>query len=566
MKKLNIMNQIKYILFIAVVFLFTACEDFLETRAQGSLDEEVLLNEDGIDLLLTSVYAALAPGVYLSDTYVNWISGSIAGGEANKGSSASDQPDIRSYEFYNITSSNSYAQSKWEELYDLIARANSTIKTLDKATELSEDFVLQTRGELQFLRAYAFFELRKAYHYVPYVDESYKDVDPKIYNDEDIYPHIISDLESAIENLPEVTSSGKANYWSARSLLAKVYIYQGNFSNAEGMLKDIIENGINSSGEKFSLMSNFSDVYHISMESLNTESIFSINHSTDASGSWDNTAWIFCYPVGLFSTSGYGFFQPSYDLVNSYQVNANGLPYLDNSYRGFPSVTNISSGEAISDTSITVDPRLDWTVARPDLPVKDFGMWSSSYIRDIDYGGPFFMNKFLHWDSEGNSLFGNTMNYHVIRLADVILMYAECLAENGKPEEAREYVNMIRKRAANDVVTLDNGNRAANYHVGEYTASQFDTKEKALLAIRFERKLEFALEGHRFYDLVRWGSNYAKEQLDAFTTYEQTKLVHYASTEPFDERRIYYPIPLEEIQTVGIDSDGEYYLQQNDGY
>lgn len=555
------------ILFTAVVFLFSACEDFLETRPQGSLDEVAFQNEEGIDLLVTSVYSALSSTGYLGDTYNNWISGSVAGGDANKASSASDQPDIMYFELFNVNSSNSKILEKWSVLYNMISKANSTLKTINKAEDLSDDFRAKKIGELKFIRAYGFFELRKSFHFVPYIDETFEENDPKIYNNEDIYPYIIADLEDAIDKLPEITGSGRANFWAAKALLAKVYVYQSDFSAAEPLLKDIIDNGVTSTGTTYELMQNFSDVYRIATEATNTEAIFSINHFTDGTGSMDNNGWSFCWPLGLFTPfSGFGFYHPSFDLVNSYQVDENGLPYLDNGYRELPSVTTIADETASSDLSIAVDPRLDWTVARPDMPVKDFGMWQPYHIRDMNYGGPFFLNKMLHWNADGGgALLSNTMNYHVIRLADVILMYAECLAENGKPQDARQYVNMIRERAANQVVTI-NGTDAATFHIEIYPESQFNNQEDALKAIRFERKLELAMEGHRFFDLARWGSSYAKQELDAFTSYEKHYLPHYDQAEPFEEFRIYYPLPITEIQTTGKDENGNAYLEQNEGY
>lgn len=557
------------ILFAALILFITGCKDFLDTRPQGSLDEVAFQNERGIEMLMTSVYSALSPYGVLIDAYVNWASGSLAGGEANKGSSASDFSDLTAFELYKVNSSNGFISGKWGILYNLIAKANSTIKTINKSDNLSADYKNVKIGELKFLRAYGFFELRKSFHYVPYIDETFEDNDPKVYNNEDIYPKIIADLKDAMVKLPKITGSGRANYWAAKALLARVYVYQSDFVAAEPILKDIIDNGVTSTGATYKLMANFSDVYRIATEASNTEAMFSINYFTDSSASFNNVGWAFCWPLGLFPPfSGYGFYQPSFDLVNSYQVNDEGLPYLDNGYRNRPSVTTIDgSGNATSTLSIAVDPRLDWTVARPGMPIKDYGMWQPMYIRDMNYGGPFFVNKMLHWKAEGGgAILANTMNFHVIRLADVFLMYAECLAQNGKPANARQYVNMIRDRASKKVVTLSSGLPAATFKIGIYPDSQFDSKDKALQAIRFERKLELALEGYRFYDLVRWGSSLAKTELDGIGAYEKKYLSHYDQTQPFEAFRSYYPIPLTQIQTVGKDKSGNDYLKQNDGY
>ncbi|MBN1158793.1 MAG: RagB/SusD family nutrient uptake outer membrane protein [Bacteroidales bacterium] len=564
----------KFILMFAVYTLITACsEDFLSIRPQGSTDEAALQTEDGIELLLASVYNVLTykGGIWFGNAsaYTNWLYGSCAGGEATKASNAGDLPWMQDFELLIVLSSNNFVEGKWITHYACIARANSAMKTMAKAENLSSSLRSQVLAELKFLRALSYFELRRAYKMVPWIDETFTENDPKVRNDQDVYPKIEADLQSVIADLPEITGSGRANKWAATALLAKVYMYQGKFTEAEPLLKDVIDDGVNSKGVPFSLMDNFSDVYHVSTEGSNTEAVFEINCFTNAARNNANIGWLGCYPIGLFTGSGYGFFHPTYDLVNSFQVDANGLPYLDNSYRTMPSVTNVVAGVASTDTSIAVDPRLDWTVCRPDLPVKDFGMWKPAYIRDMVYGGPFFANKILHWNSEdaiARTNTGNTMNYHVIRLADVILMYAECLAENNKWEDARDYVNMIRLRAKDSDVVMNGALRGANYRIDEYPVEQFDSKDEALQAIRFERKLELALEGHRFFDLARWGASYAKQELDAFTDYEQNKIAHYALAAEFNVNRVYFPIPLTQIQTAGKDENGEDYLQQNTGY
>jgi hypothetical protein len=153
-------------------------------------------------------------------------------------------------------------------------------------------------------------------------------------------------------------------------------------------------------------------------------------------------------------------------------------------------------------------------------------------------------------------------NYKFMRVADLLLMAAEAEVEAGSLEKAREYVNMVRDRADNQVVRDANGNPAANYNIGTYPGPWAD-KTMARNAVRFERKLELALEGHRFFDLVRWGI--ADTELNAFLAYEKPFLsAGYGSATFTKGKNEYFPIPQRQIdlQTSGGSSN----LNQNPGY
>ena len=228
------MKQIgKIIIIFIAVALVTACKkEFLESRPQGSLDEAAFQNEKGISLLITSVYAGLteAPPLYLqgTDPLNNWLYGSVAGGESTKGSSLSDQPQMTDYESFIVNPSNAFNNRKWVILFDGVSRANNVLKTINKTTTISESYKKQATGEVQFLRALLYFELRRSYNKVPWMDETFIENDPKVKNDQEIYPKIEADLQNAITNLSVVTGAGRANFWAAKALLAKVYIIRKN--------------------------------------------------------------------------------------------------------------------------------------------------------------------------------------------------------------------------------------------------------------------------------------------------------------------------------------------------
>ncbi len=153
-------------------------------------------------------------------------------------------------------------------------------------------------------------------------------------------------------------------------------------------------------------------------------------------------------------------------------------------------------------------------------------------------------------------------NVVLLRFADVLLMAAEAEIEVGSLTKAMEYTNMVRARAANSAgfVTTADGKPAANYVISPYPAASFANKEIARSTVRFERKLELAEEGQRFFDLVRWGI--AAPTLNAFLAYEKTKLANAYSGATFTAGKNEY-LPLPQTQ---IDLQSKEILKQNPGY
>lgn len=173
------------------------------------------------------------------------------------------------------------------------------------------------------------------------------------------------------------------------------------------------------------------------------------------------------------------------------------------------------------------------------------------------------------------------LNYTIIRYADVLLMAAECEVEVGSIEKAREYVNMVRSRAANSdgFVKRDDGSNAANYQITAYELDftsysaliqqslgvSISPKDLARLVVQFERKLELAMEGHRFYDLVRWGVD--QTEINQYLAYE-----HGAGRLPntlpasgaYKDFHKYLPIPQPQLDLVNV--GGEVNVTQNPGY
>lgn len=567
----NMKIMLSIISVIILVGLFTSCDKTMDLSPQGSVDAAALSNTAGVDLVVVAAYASLTESYY-TGVINNWLTGSVYGGDANKGTDPGDQPYMDELELHGSLANNRIFNEKWIFCYNGIKCTNTAINQINNTPEIGDDLRNRRLGEMKFLRAHFYYDLRRHFHMVPFIDEILASTSNNILakNDSDVLPNIEADLSGAIQLLPNIQDAvGRPNVWAAKAYLAKVYMFQGKFSEAVTLLKDIIDNGVNSKGVKYQLQTKYSDNFSIAMEN-SSETVFSVQHSTDAVGANANydhmTNSLY---GGALNFGGYGFFQPSYVFVNSFQVDVNGLPLLDGSYMDYviPG-TNILGASQVNDAdrTIPVDPRLDHTVGRRGIPFYDWGFPKNNWVRNQSNGGDFMPKKNLPRSSDSQIVTrGSALNTDIIRFADVLLWYAEALAETGQLEAAREYVNMIRERAANDLVMFE-GTPAANYKVSPYPASYFDTKEKSLEAIRFERKLEFGMEGIRFFDLQRWGFDLAKKELDFYTSKEKSYIVKYAGAVPFSEHMMYFPIPEAQIVSMHTDKNGDPYLTQNPGY
>lgn len=580
----------------AVVLGAIACKDeFLEVPVTGQISESQLTTPAGLEGLLIGVYAQLmgAPdngggsaGGEWNGGATNWVWGSIRGGDANKGSNAGDFNSITPIERFEVQVTNSEVQFKWEGSFEGVARANTLLKIMAKADEVSEAQKTRIAAEARFLRGHFYFELRKNFKMVPWVDETMTDEEAKkVPNNTDIWPKIEADFQFAVDNLPETHSQiGRANKWAAMSYLAKAYMYQRKFNEAKQLFDDIIANGTTTDGTPYGLHPDFGDLFSLGGEN-SAESVFAYQATGGASSTYNSLHEVAMhqpYSTAAGETAGSdccGFFHPSFDLAASYRTQ-NGLPLLDGSYRTGTNELVTDQGKA-SDEAFTpdagpLDPRLDHTVGRRGIPWLDWGNIhpGKAWIRDQNFAGPYTPKKYAldkteygTRDASGWTPGYQATNFMIIRFADVLLMAAEAEVEVGSLEKAREYVNLVRSRAANAsafVKNLEGTADAANYVISTYDLPWTD-QTAARNAVRFERKLELALEGHRFYDLVRWGN--AAEVLNAYLSYEASKLSNQFGgatfTAPADE---YLPIPQTEIDLQGKDDSGGNVLTQNDGY
>ncbi len=552
----------------------TSCSDeFLDVQPLGVLSEANLANRIGVDLVLTGAYSLMdgvqtnvgSPSSDWQGAADNWVYGSVASDDAYKGSNAGDQPEISVIEAYNHTADLLHFRGKWRAVYDGVARSNDVILLTAKAADMTDAQKTLAIAQARFLRGHYHFEARKTFNKVPYLNEvTYNPADAnstKVSNTEEIWPKIEEDLKFGYDNLPSrwAGQPGRATKWAAGAMLAKAMLFQGKYAQAKPILEDIIANG------GYRLVDRYQD-NHRAASNNNSESIlevqFSVNDGAAISNN-GNRGGTLNYPYGGGAlTTCCGFFQPSQNLVNNFKTDANGLPVLNFNNQDLP-------GDNSQTYAGPIDPRLDHTVGRDGVPYLDWGIHNPQYIRDRTYGGPFSPKKQSPLRAENGSLTWsnnprqNANNYRMIRLSHVMLWLAECEVEVGDLNKARDLVNQLRKRAANPdgFVKLADGQPAGNYVVNEYTTPWTD-KAVARNAVRTEHRLEFAMEGHRFFDLVRWGI--ADQTINSYLAVEQTKRTYLRGTAFVAGKHEYFPIPNQEILNSSL--GGTATLTQNNGY
>jgi hypothetical protein len=182
------MKRSQYIAILAITAVgltFDSCKESLEIPAQGALSDQTLATESGVDALLTGAYAAL-DGQYNNGSALNlasgsdawqaspsnWVYGSIAGGEAHKGSDGSDQPAIDAIAKFTSDPSNGFFNGKWRTVYEGVNRTNSTLRVLAQATSISDVNRTSFTAQARFLRGHYYFELKKMFNKVPWIDET----------------------------------------------------------------------------------------------------------------------------------------------------------------------------------------------------------------------------------------------------------------------------------------------------------------------------------------------------------------------------------------------------------
>ncbi len=554
---------------IAGAILLQACKKtFLDAQPYGSYTTDLVKNKKGLDGLLIGVYGVLDGQGVAGDAWetsaVNWATAGVAADDAYKGTDANDQPQMTEVEQYKSQPTNRYFYNKWLAVYEGIRRANIVIKLADDPDiTLTADEKKNFLAQARFLRGHYHFEAKKMWNKVPYIS----DTTTKYDNSKDIWPNIEADFKFAYDNLPATQDeAGRVNKWAAACYLAKSYMYEKKFTEAKALYDVIVVNGTTTQGKAYGLQDAYWKNFDAAYDN-NSEEVFGI--ASAASGNVDGSGE---RSLGLAFPYGgdfgcCGFFQPSQNLVNAYKTGADGLPL----FATFNN-TDLKNDQGLkdadpytNDVTTPLDPRLDWSVGRRGVPFWDWGPHPGySWIRDQNYAGPFSPKKHIFSKKDENVLTSSgwknitAKDIYLIRYADVLLMAAEAEIEVGSLATARTYINMVRARAKNPISWVQGA--PANYVINLYTAP-FTSQAYARDAVRFERRLELAEEGHRFFDLVRWGI--AAEVLNTYLAKEKLKRVYKQTASFTAGKNEYFPIP---ATIIDISAKGGNILTQNPGY
>lgn len=402
---------------------------------------------------------------------------------------------------------------------------------------------------------------------------------------------LLADLDEAITLLP-VTSRNEArvNQWTAKAYKGRVQAYAGQWAAALTTLRDVRDNG------PFALEPSFDRVWSgFAANENGPETILAYQASAndgEPNGNNANYGERLNFPHSGSPLGCCGFHQASQNLVNFYKVDAAGLPLSLTD-----ATWNSSDATFVAGDMTPVDPRLDWTVGRDGVPFKDWGTHEAGWIRAPAYGGRYSAKKNVHEDASGaESNVGwvptqlNSVNIHIFRYADMLLLLAEAEVEAGVLGNALAIVNEIRTRAGATAqgcgfpptagnatqllarfpgcsgdtriaVAIDDASIGwADYEVGTYAA--FPDQAFARAAVRAERRLELAMEGQRFFDLRRWGI--ADQVLNDYLTVERNRRPYLTAASAFASRHMLFPIPSIQIQLSEV--DGTPRLTQNPGW
>ncbi len=558
----------KFIYFILLIGLLACNNEFTESPAIGSLSDSALKNETGVDLLLTGAYSIL-DGERNSGIGNQWARGgdniwmNAISDDGHKGSEDNDQRGLFDLETLNWSTGNGWFYGKWGSLFAGINRANAVIALI--ATIDEGDFSAQLT-EAIFLRGHFNFELQKMWGNVPFIsEENYAKTEFNQPNTGPIWDQIEADFEYAVNNLPNSqVDVGRPTSWVAKSFLGKVHLYQSEWNEALALFKNVVEDG------PYALLTNYVDNFRFAGDN-SVESIFSIQFTIDGAQSYDgNISGTLVFPnpgpVGWCC----GFYQPSQDLLNAFQTDGTGLPLLDTyNQTDVNSDHGIESSEPFIPFTGALDPRVDYTVGRRGIDYNGYGVnpgkeWVRANFNDIS--GPYLPKKNIYWNGEtGNQArYGwgqqsSGINYHIMRYADVLMMYAETAVETGDNDTALNLINQVRNRAKNSnyVQAADGSGDAANYQIEPY--SSFPNQEYARKAVRFERRLELGHEAHRIFDLRRWGV--AIEVMNTYYINEARSIPNFGTkTGVFSSKHNLFPIPINAIDLSGG------VLKQNPGF
>ncbi|MDR2805028.1 MAG: RagB/SusD family nutrient uptake outer membrane protein [Dysgonamonadaceae bacterium] len=557
-------NNIKILISVSLMtMMFSACEFLDETPSAILTPDQVKTDYEGA---LTAAYSMLGNDHYDSP-FSLWPYGTVRSDDAYKGGSGSG--DIGAFHFFEISSNIPTTLGEtdvlWYNCYVAISRANTAINTIN----LADDFDGKNAriAEARFLRGHFYFLLKILFKHIPYLDETvavadYGTVSNVALSNDELWQKIVEDFRFAEENLPTTQIEvGRATKSAAAAYLAKVYLYKayrqddpethGITSINAADLEDALKYAEEVIGSQYGLEDDFAFNFLPGEFENGKESIFAVQFSTNDGTQFGrvNFGDLLSVPRGLGCCD---FLKPSQNLVNAFSTQ-NGLP----SFAGF---NTLNSGYAEQN-----DPRLFHTVALPGLPYKynTDRVYEDSWNRNPGYYG-YYASLKENVDPECDCFvpmvpfYTNTKNRIILRFSEVLLIKAEALIELHRHDEALPLINQVRQRAKNSTGYVSYISSKINIDTYKDGTNCTWTEEFARQAMRWERRLELAMEHQRFFDLVRWGI--AEEVLNSFYQTESVRRDYYSGANFIKNKHEYVPIPEQQIKF------SKYLYKQNVGY
>jgi len=496
-----------------LIATLTSCEDWLLEPSPGltRLEDFYSVGKTAIQ----NTNAAYVPLMweFHSTYFPEWFIGDVVSDDALKGGqSIGDMADVYDMENFKTNSNNGLLLDFYRAQWQGIARCNLPIQAIAGMTPdsvMTERVQKRLIGELKFLRAMYYFRLVRVFGAVPKVTEpivSSANWQQNRASVADIYKLIISDLEAANAGLwkkseYDAEDLGRATKGAAQAMLLKAHLYNKTYAEAKRWGDSIINSN------EYTLVSKYADNFTLAGEN-GPESVFEIQYMEDPTSDYGEG---FGFTRGSFTViltrsrssklgGGWGFNKPTKNLYNAYE---NG------------------------------DPRRNATILNP----------SDSEIETPEqeiYLGSRYLNRKYAMMNDDNSFYAishatrGPINNKVIRYADVLLMYAEAACETNQLTAAKNALEQVRARARGNAAILP------AFPYGTYADNQADLRK----AIRHERRVELAMEGHRWFDLCRWGI--AKETMDAYKATESAEVQQHMAAFIKGTHEL-FPIPSKEI-------------------
>lgn len=541
------MKKIYNILAACVIGLtLTSCDDFLDYNPTAVIDvDKAFADPEG---MVTSAYAMLGDCWY-SYPFNLFPYGDIASDDCLKGGSGPNDTGYHAIDIWKTVTPTTPGEMDelWYRLYCAVSRCNRALLSLERNGEskLGAETTRQRIAEVKFLRGHFYYKLLTVFRKIPWIDEkveaagSQESVKNDAYKYRELFGKVIDDFNAAYDVLPVKGpgEDGRANKIAAAAYLAKCYLnlawgdgYEAN-TGVGHITPEYMDSVVYYTNDvvnsDYGYLEDYGDIFLPEYKN-SKESIFAVqcsdyedDHTTFGRANW-STVLNGCWQMW---SCGWDFHKPSQNLVNAFKTK-NGLPMFDD-YNN--SIDYPINGQP---TAQKWDPRLFHTVGMPSFPYKYEAEYTQTMAnsRDATDYGYYTSLKEVPQRSKGETYNDSwqafAMNEYVLRYTDVMLMRAEALIELGRLSEARTIINDIRRRAANSVAKhID---YAANQcEIAEYPESYFANKETARKCLRWERRLEMAMENGRFFDLRRWGiasqtlnAYYASEQNDVYSFFD----------------------------------------------